>query len=218
MRQKVFIATLAISAVLMLSATHSLAPSASAYPSTNIYVDPSTIAKYTNETYIGDTFQVYLAFGNMTNLEGFQFTLYWNRSVINVVHVFDTLPFFGSSVIVTNSTDNDFNATEGQMSFAVNATNIPFTGSATLRSVTFNITSAPATVNGSFLESAISWGRYGTETIFRNQQGNPIPATEYDGEFTYSYTPPVPEYTQLSPLLILALSVAIAAVLYRKRS
>lgn len=188
---------------------------ASGYPSAIIYVDPATVAKYTNETNIGSTFEVTLGIGNVTNLKSIQFTLYWNRSVVNVVSVHDTLPFFGNPLVIMNTTNDNYNATHGQMSFSANSTTASYTGNAVFRHVTFNITNTPSAINGSALASAISWGPYGTETVLSDDSGMRIAATTIDGEFVYYYAPNVPEYS--SQIILLAIFLVTSTVISAHR-
>jgi hypothetical protein len=157
---------------------------AKAYPGTNIYVNPSLVQKFANTTKVGDTFTVTLAFGNMTNLFGMQYTLYWKNSLLNVSNVHDTLPGTIGSFVATNTTNDNYNATYGQMSYISTSTSQAFSGSATFRTITFKIVSAPAI--GKSINSTIAFGPYGTETVFGDNLATTIPATAYNGEFLFA--------------------------------
>lgn len=152
-----------------------------AYTGTNIYVDPPLVQKFANTTKIGDTFDVTLKFGNMTNLFGIQYTLYWKTSVLNVISVHDTIPGTLGSFVAANTTANNFNATDGQINFISTSTSSAFSGSAAFRTVTFEIMSLPAV--GKSINSTLVWGPYGTETVFGDNLANAIPATTYNGFF-----------------------------------
>jgi hypothetical protein len=216
-RKVLLIISLTVSAFLFLGTVQRLATTVCAYPGAAIYVNPAAVVEYTNETSLGSTFQVALGISNVTDLQSIQFTLYWNRSLLNVVSVQDTLPFFGNPSIIDNVTNNNYNATYGQMSFSANSTTASFTGNAVFRQVILNITNAPAPVNGSFLASAISWGPYGTETVLSNSTGMIISAITQDGEFSYYYEPIIPEYTTSILLLAFALATSIIVACKKKQ-
>jgi parallel beta-helix repeat protein len=152
-------------------------------------VTPSFVQKFTNTTHVGDTFSVSLAFGNVTNLAGFQYTLYWNKSLLNVISIRDSMPWL-SSYVAKNITDNNFNATFGRTYFVVTEEGYygSINGSATFRTMTFKIMSLPA--NGNF-SSVLAWGPYGNygETLLGDRDDNIIPAITFNGEFVLTYSP-----------------------------
>ena len=177
------------------------APIAYAYPGTNFYVDPPIVEKYTDTTLVGDTFNVTLNIGNVTNLFGLEYKLYWNKSVLNFVSVKDTLPW-PSTFVAMNETTNNYNATHGRFWFSVTALppSTPFTGNFTLREITFNITSAPPPGSGNFLYTLIDI----QDEILGDPSAQEIPHDTYDGEFYYAnptLEPPVASFTY-SPSLI----------------
>jgi len=189
------------------------APIAFGYPGTNIYVNPALINKYTNTTNVGDTFNVTLNYGNMTNLAGIQYTLYWNNTVLNVTNVHDKLPWSGSPFVATNTTTEDYNASFGQMSFnAIPTPLVGANGNATFRTITFKILTAPPTGFGNLVNSSIAFGPYGTETIFGNTNAEAISATVYNGEFSLMNTPTISEFQpfMLLPLLMIVTLLAVA--------
>ena len=173
------------------------------YPGTNVYVNPASIDKYTNNTHIGDTFTVTLNYGNMTNLAGIQYTLYWNNALLNVTSVHDSLPWSGSPFVASNTTIENYNATFGQMNFVAISLGSPASGSSTFRTATFQILAAPPVGSGNFLNSAIAFGPYGTETIFGGSGATVINATIYNGEFSLTNPGPVAafNYSPLHPLV-----------------
>ncbi|NWF86495.1 PKD domain-containing protein [Candidatus Bathyarchaeota archaeon] len=176
-------------------------PLSYAYPGTNFYVDPPLVEMYTNETSVGDTFNVTLKFGNMTNLYGLEYKLYWNNSVINFVGVKDTLPW-PFTFVAMNETTNNYNATHGRFWFSVTAVppSTPFNGSFTVREITFEIVNAPPPGSGNFLYTLIDI----QDDIFGDPSGQAIPHDTYDGEFYYAnptLEPPVASFTY-SPSLI----------------
>ena len=162
-----------------------------AHPGINVYVSPALVERYTNTTHVGDTFTITLNYGNMTNLAGIQYTLYWNNTALNVTSVHDTLPWSGSPFVATNTTMENYNATFGQMNFVAISLGTAASGSATFRTITFKILSAPPPGVGNFVNSTIAFGPYGTETIFGGTGAVTIPATVYNGEFSFTNPAPV---------------------------
>lgn len=178
-------------------------PNVEAYSGTNLYVSPATTNKYTNTTQIGDTFEVSLAFGNMSKLYGYGYTLYWNNAVLRLISVHDMIPAnLTGGFLATNTTINNYNATYGQMNFIYTATGVKtFTGSATFRTITFQILTAPSSGIGSFVYSKIAFGAYGTETTFGDNQANLIPTTVHNGEFYY-YRNTLPPSIYVNPATV----------------
>jgi hypothetical protein len=196
----------------MLTASLSLTPKTFAYSGTSIYVDPATIQTPAASAHVGDTFNVSLAFANMTNLFGIQYTLYWNNSVLQVIRVHDTIPGGLGAFNPTNTTDNNFNATYGQMNFISTSVSLAYNGSATFRTITFNITSVPTTGNAT---SVLAWGPYGLETIFGDNAAHAIDATTHNGEVTLYNI--IPEYTPLIMLLAAVLATSAVVAIYKRK-
>jgi len=175
---------------VITSAVH-FAPLSFAYPGTNFYVDPPKVEKFTNTTSVGSTFKVYLKFGNMTELAGIEYKLYWRKDVLNFTDIHDTLPW-PSYYLAKNETTNNYNETHGRMWFtAVDTSGTPFTGSGTLREITFKILNAPASAYGSYLYTLIDI----QDDIFGDSSANAIPHDTYDGEFFYIRPGPVAAFT-----------------------
>jgi hypothetical protein len=189
----------------------SLIPTSHTYAGTSVYIDPPMVARYTNETSVGDTFTVSLKFDNFTDLAGIEYKIYWNNSVLNVVSVIDMLPWV-NPFIATNLTDNNFNATHGRMWFvAVDVTQTPYTGSGTAREITFNITSAPATDLTLYSLIEIQG------SIFGDHLGEPIIHDVHNGEFFYFWV--IPEFSgaTLFAALLATTATLIVYVRYFKR-
>jgi hypothetical protein len=156
-------------------------PPSSAYAGTSVYMDPPLVEKYVNTTFVGATFKVFLKFGNMTDLAGVEYKLYWNKTVLNYVGIKDTLPW-ASVYIGKNESTNNYDANYGRMWFvAVDTGGTPFTGSAQLREITFKIMSAPPSDSSSSLHTLI----HITDEIFGDHLGNAILHDTWDGHFYY---------------------------------
>ena len=203
---------LALLMIAVVCSVFRVSPVSFAYTGTNIYVDPPLIVTYTNETSIGANFTVSLGFGNMTGLAGIQYAVYWNRTLLNCTSVHDHLPWSGPFV-ATNTTDNAFNATHGQMNFVAVSIAGSFNGSSIFRNATFTIVNSPG--EGNSLETAISYGDYGTDTIFGDSSANLIPAEVHNSDFIYTWV--IPEYSSFLVVFIFAV-VTLLAVVYKKKS
>lgn len=188
-----------------------LIPTSTANPETRVYIDPPLVEKLNNETSVGDTFIVALKFDEMTDLAGIEYKIYWNNSVVNVVSVADTLPWSGAPFVAINETDNNYNATHGRMWFVAVSLSGSYSGSGTVRQITFNITSPAPT--GSFLYSLIDI----QDEIFGDSFANPIPHDTYDGEFYYYWI--IPEFSGVAifAVLLATTAVILVSVRYFKR-
>ena len=175
-----------IIAVLLISSVAIFTPNTFA-ATTKFFVDPALTEKYTDTTPVGGTFKVYLKIANVSNLFGLEYKLYWDKSVLNFVSVKDTLPW-PSTFVAMNETTNNYNATHGRFWFSVTALapSTPFTGSFTLREITFQIMSAPPPGPGSFLYTLIDL----QDTILGDPSAVEIPHDALDGEFYYYYVMP----------------------------
>jgi len=171
--------------VNMLAAASLIAPSKSSQLQPAIFVDPPLVEKSPDDTNIGDTFVVQLNFSNMVDLTGIEYKLYWRNDVLNCTSVHDHLPWSGSPFIAANETNNAFNATHGCMYFVCVSLSSSFSGSGNFRNVTFTIVNAPVG-HGNYLQTPISFGPYGSETIFGNSYAELIPAVVYNGMFRFA--------------------------------
>ena len=141
---------------------------------TKIYVDPASTVD-ANLT-PNSTFTVSIRVDNVASLAGYEYKLYWAKSVLEFVSVHDTLPSGWStatSFIASNETNNDFDATFGRFYFViVKITGNAFTGSFTAREVTFRVKSVGSTA----LDLQ--------ETILGDENANDMPHDEVDGLFS----------------------------------
>ena len=195
MKEKLFTSSLlALLIIAAVSSVFHITPVSFGYPGTNVYIDPPTIDMYTNVTGIGDTFTIQLKYGNMTDLAGMEYKLYWRNALLNCTNVHDSLPWGGSPFVAANTTDNAFNATHGYMYFSVVSLSGSVNGSSNFRNATFSIINVPPVGYGNFLSSAIGFGPYGSDTIFGDSGANLIPADVYNSEFLITNPGPVPDF------------------------
>ncbi len=150
-----------------------------------ILVDPATVERYINDTLVGDTFQVNLTIANVGGLAGFQYTLYWNNSVLNFVDVKDASPWNENDTFVAwNNTNNFFNSTHGRFYFsAISQSLHEFSGSLVIRRITFRIMAPPPIGEGRYLQSSLDL----TDTVLGDANAEPMPHNVQDGQFIYRY-------------------------------
>jgi len=180
-----------------------LVPTSTANPETRVYIDPPLVERFDNTTFVGGAFTVYLKFENMIDLAGIEYKIYWNKTVVNVVSVIDTLPWSGAPFVAKNVTTNNYNATHGRMWVSAVSLSGSYTGNGTVRQIIFNITSPTPT--GSFLYTLIDI----QDDIFGDSGANAIPHATYDGEFFYIWV--IPEFSGIAFLVV---PLAITAVLF----
>lgn len=154
---------------------------AKAYAGTNVYIAPPLTEIDTASQAVGSTFKVNFKCANFTDLAGYEYKIYWNKTVLNLVSVHDTMPFSGSPFVATNTSTNNFDANFGQMYFVVVSMTGAVSGSFALREMTFKIMLAPPAGAGKFVSSLIDI----QETIFGDPSANSIPHDVYDGQFKY---------------------------------
>lgn len=154
---------------------------AKAYAGTNVYIDPPLTEIDTASQAVGSTFKVNFKCANFTDLAGYEYKIYWNKTVLNLVSVHDTMPFSGSPFVATNTSTNNFDANFGQMYFVVVSMTGAVSGSFALREMTFKIMLAPPAGAGKFVSSLIDI----QETIFGDPSANSIPHDVHDGQFKY---------------------------------
>lgn len=152
-----------------------------AYAGTNVYIDPPSTEIDTASQAVGSTFKVNFKCANFTDLAGYEYKIYWNKTVLNLVGVHDNVPFSGSPFVATNTSTNNFDADFGQMYFVVVSMTGAVSGSFTLREMTFKIMLAPPIGAGKFVSSLIDI----QDTIFGDPSANNIPHDVYDGQFKY---------------------------------
>lgn len=172
-------------AVLLFGSYLAVAAPAQADPGASVFIAPALVEKSASSTHVGGTFTVGIAVTNFHDLAGYQYKLYWNKTVLNVVSVRDYVPFTpGMFVTAVNSTSNNYNATHG-LSFFMVACLAPDPTvdieAATIRDVTFQIKTMLPPTNGSFVHSTIAL----ENTIFGDSNADPIPHETHNGEFYY---------------------------------
>jgi len=134
------------------------------------YVDSVTIE---SPSY-GKNFTTDVKLANATDLYGFEFKLYWNTTLLDLVDVNVTPPWIN----FTTGTDQ-INETIGRYYVGVSAVapESSFNGSTTLATLTFKITYVPV-----YPENVSCLFKL-NETILGDPDGNAIPNIAYDGEY-----------------------------------
>ena len=144
-----------------------------------LYIDPANVV---NPALVsGNTFTVDLRLANVTGMYGYQFTLTWNDSIINLVSVHDNVPLPPGYFLAQNTTS------AGQMDFVVTSITSGYagaTGSFDLRTIVFKVAGTGSTV------IAI------TNDVLGDPSANAIPHNAINGYF--SNTPVVPTKFQLT--------------------
>jgi parallel beta-helix repeat protein len=147
-----------------------------------LYAAPSPVEFWTPA--YNKTFTVDVKIASVTKLYGFEFKLYWNTTLLDLINVTVTLSsVWGTNYFVgMNDTREDL----GRYWLAVAALNPApsFTGSATLVKLTFKVTYDPIYPNNvtSMLDVA--------DTELSDSEANPIPHDTYDGEYWCYSTKP----------------------------
>lgn len=141
-----------------------------AVPIPQLYVDSVTL----EGPMLGDTFSINVTLINVTNLCGFEFKLYWNTSLLNLVTVKLNIPW--ASYFVGK---NETNETIGRywVGVAANASEPPFNGSTVLATLTYEVAYVPI-----YPEIATSTFVL-NDTILGDPDGNPIIHLDYDGQY-----------------------------------
>jgi len=151
-------------------------------PKVTLYVAPSLVEFWTPG--YGKTYTVNVKISNVVKLYGFEFKLYWNTTLLDLVGVKITPPsVWGTNYFVAmNETREDL----GTYWLAVAATkpSPSFSGSATLATLTFKITYDPIYPNN------VTSGLDLAETELSDQEANPIPHDTYNGKYECLSTKP----------------------------
>ena len=179
-----------------------------AVPAPELYVDSVTIE---SPSY-GKNFTTEVSLANVTDLYGFEFKLYWNTTLLDLVDVNLTPPW-------TNYTSgtNQVNETIGRYWLGVSALapSPSFNGSTTLATLTFKITYVPV-----YPENVSCLFDF-DETVLGDPDGNSIPHIAYDGEYTcyaartkIQVLPEVSEAKALNQVFNLSINVANVANLH----
>jgi parallel beta-helix repeat protein len=151
-------------------------------PEVALYAAPSPVEFWTPA--YGKTFTVDAKIANVAKLYAFEFKLYWNTTLLDLVNVTITLPsVWGTNYFIgMNDTREDL----GRYWLAVSALNPApsFNGSTTMAKLTFKITYDPIYPNN--VTSALSLA----DTELSDREANPIPHEAYDGEYRCYATKP----------------------------
>jgi hypothetical protein len=173
-----------------------------------LYVDSVTIE---SPSY-GKNLTTDIKLDNAADLYGFEFKLYWNTTLLDLVDVNLTPPW----VNYTPGT-NQINETIGRYWLGVSALapSPSFNGSATLATLTFKITYVPV-----YPENVSCLFDF-NETVLGDPDGNPIPHIVYDGEYTcyaartkIQVLPQLSEAKALNQVFNLSINVANVANLH----
>ena len=147
--------------VVLLSAMLPLTKESISSSGATIYVDPST-----NDVSVGNTFVINVSVADVADLSSFGFYLGYNTIILDVLSVWVPKPF--ETPIKPQIFDPD-----GYVIVTATST-IPFSGSSTLASITFNATA----VGSSILDLY--------DTILLDSANSSIPHTTIDGSVTVS--------------------------------
>jgi len=150
---------LVFASVVLLSAMFSLTKESTSLSEAIIYVDPST-----NDVSVGNIFVVNVSVADVADLSSFGFCLGYNTTILDVLSVWVPPPFEPPIIIPPP---------DGYIHVAAKSP-IPFSGSGTLASITFNVT----VVGSSILDLYDA-------TLF-DSTGDPIPYTIVDGSVMVS--------------------------------
>jgi len=149
-------------------------------PSPVLYIAPSEV-EYWTPAY-GETFTVEVKIDEVTDLAGYEFKLYWDTNLLDLVNVEITPPWpEGKYITAKNYTDESV----GLYWLSVGAYDIePFTGSTTLAILTFKITYDPIYPENRTCILDL------TNTKLSAPAGEPIYHMVYDGKYSIFSTKP----------------------------
>jgi len=147
---------------------------------TKLYVDPPKIERWT--PVLGETFKVNVSIANVSDLQSFEFKLYWNTTLLDLTKA-EIRPFLNPLWIVTK---NEINEALGR--YWLNITSIApppgKNGSGPLVTLTFNMTYEPVWPENATCILDLA------DTKLLDSGRNLIPHDVYDGEYwCYSTTP-----------------------------
>jgi hypothetical protein len=147
-----------------------LEPYPPAVQAPELHIDSITI----EGPYYGQNFTTNVTLLNATNLYGFEFKLYWNTTLLDLVGVYLNLPW-GSYYPGKNETNEDLGIY--WVGISAQAPAPPFNGSIRLATLTFKVTYVP------LYPETVSCLFDLNETILGDPDGKPIPHIVYDGEY-----------------------------------
>jgi len=146
---------------------------------TKLYIVPSKTEYWTPA--LNKTFMINVSIANVSDLKGFEFKLFWNTTLLDLVDV-DIQPFLNQPVnILINETREDL----GRYWLGAWSQGNPKSGSGALATLSFKITYEPVVPENvtSVLDLA--------DTKLMNSNVQPIPHEAYDGEYLCYSTPPL---------------------------
>ena len=167
-------------------------------PETKIYVDPPTV-EYLTPAY-GEVFMINVSLANVLDLKGFEFKLYWNTTLLDLVNV--TTPTFLNPPTFT--TKNETREDLGRYWLTTISTGSPKSGNGTLAILSFNITYEPIWPQNATCTLDLA------DTKLVDSNAQPILHDVYDGEYWCYSRPPLnitvqttsPSYYLLEPIKI----------------
>jgi len=146
---------------------------------TQLCVEPSKVEYWTPAS--GESFMINVSIIEVFYLRAFEFKLYWNTTLLDLIEV-DIKPFLNPpTYIIKNETREDI----GRYWLTVDSAGLPKTGSGVLASLSFEITYEPV-----WPENATSVLNL-ADTQLIDQAGQPISHTVSDGEYSLYGTPPL---------------------------
>jgi parallel beta-helix repeat protein len=179
-----------------------------AVPAPELYVDSVNIE---SPSY-GKNFTTDVKLVNVTDLYGFEFKLYWNTTLLDLVEADVTPPWANYSIGI-----NQINETIGRyyVGLSALAQSPSFNGSTTLVTLTFKITYVPTYPQNVSCPFDLS------ETVLGDPDGKSIPHIVYDGEYRccavkakIQVLPQVNEAKALSQVFNISITVTNVANLY----
>jgi len=146
---------------------------------TKLYVVPSKVEYWTPA--LNETFMVNVTVANVSNFAGFDFYLYWNTTLLDLVKV-DIQPFLNPTIYIDkNETREDL----GRYRLCIISYGEPKNGSGPLVTLSFKITHEPTWPEN--VTCALDLA----DTDLRDSNMDPIPHDVYDGEYSCYSSPPL---------------------------
>ena len=178
---------------------------------TIVYIDPPSLLI----PQVGETFSINVSIGDVTNLFGYDFILWYNTTMMDALSVewsaghFLTPILKPTNIFKVKTIEDNFNETTGAV--RVVATLIgdepPKNGSGVLVTITFNTTT---TDGPSPLK--LYWPGFVYPVKLSDPNGNPIPSNATDGEVTV-----IPEFSSLSLIFLLIIATLTIVLLKRRQ-
>ena len=192
--------------IILLSCAFSL-HQAMGQPTAVVSVQPANISDLT----LGETFSINLTISNVTNLAGWQFTLYYQSTVLNLTasspsDAGSILPT-GNAILFTLDFQPNYNATTGLITLwyeQIKGSVVGVNGSGLLATISFTVIGS----GGSFLH-------LGDGPVYLNKltdsKNNLIPFTVVNGEVMV-----VPEFPSLAILPLFMIVTLVSLVAFRR--